>query len=265
MITLRQAALGYASHGRAVFPLRPRAKEPLTKHGLNDATKDAIQISAWWQQWPEGNIGCATGQASGFWSLDIDGEEGEESLRTLETKHGPLPPTIEIITGRGRQTFFEYEGPIRNSAGRLGDGLDTRGDGGYTILPPSIHPTGKRYEWSVDGYPGEVPLASAPEWLLETLRTQQGANGCDSMPVANWRELIEHRVPEGQRNDSIARLAGLLLRKLDTQEGPSVALELILGWNARHCHPPLPDDEVMKTVESIAAAEIRRREQQWKA
>ncbi len=259
MIALSRAALAYASHGRAVFPLKPCGKTPLTDHGLIDATKGAAQVSAWWGQWPEANIGCATGQVSGFWSLDIDGEKGEASLRGLETEHGPLPPTVEIITGRGRQAFFKYEAPIRNSAGRLGAGIDVRGDGGYTILPPSIHPTGKRYEWSVDGYPGEVPLASAPEWLLEALRMRQGANGCDSMPVANWRELIDRQVPEGQRNDSIARLSGLLLRILETAEGPFIALELVLGWNARHCKPPLPDDEIARTVESIAAIEIRRR------
>ena len=131
MILLPQAALAYAKKKRAVFPLRPREKTPLTEHGLKDATTDPARISAWWQQWPQANIGCATGQASGVWSLDIDGEEGEASLRNLEAEHGPLPPTVEIITGRGRQAFFRYETPIRNSAGRLGDGIDVRGDGGY--------------------------------------------------------------------------------------------------------------------------------------
>ncbi|MCH8112706.1 MAG: bifunctional DNA primase/polymerase [Proteobacteria bacterium] len=258
MASLHHAAVAYASHGRAVFPLKPRGKTPLTQHGLNDATKDAIQISAWWQQWPEANIGCATGQASGFWSLDIDGDEGEASLRSLEAQHGELPRTVEIITGRGRQAFFKYETPIRNSAGRLGTGLDVRGDGGYTILPPSIHPTGKRYEWSVDGYPGEVSLASSPEWLIAAIDTpgkDRTANGSS----VDWPRLIAGEVPEGQRNDSVARIAGLLLRKLDTPDGPFVALNLVRAWNLAHCKPPLPDDEIARTIESIAAIEIRRR------
>lgn len=257
-VSLLQAALAYAGHDRAVFPLKPQAKTPLTGHGLNDASKDLTQITEWWRQWPEANIGCATGQASGFWSLDIDGEEGEKSLRTLETKHGPLPPTIEIITGRGRQAFFKYEGPIRNSAGRLGIGLDTRGDGGYTILPPSIHPSGKCYEWSVDGYPGEVPLVSAPVWLIAALNTPDKDRAANGSSV-DWSRLFAGDVPQGQRNDSIARIAGLLLRKIDTPDGPFVTLNLVRAWNLTHCKPPLPDDEIARTVESIAAIEIRRR------
>ena len=169
-----------------------------------------------------------------------------------------MPPTVEIITGRGRQSFFKYEAPIRNSAGRLGDGLDIRGDGGYTILPPSIHPTGKTYDWSVDGYPGEVPLANAPEWLVAAL-TPPDTGRAESGSPADWRRLISDEVPEGRRNDTIARLAGLLLRKINTADGPFVTLDLVHAWNLAHCKPPLPDDEIVRTVESIAAIEIRRR------
>lgn len=54
--------------------------------------------------------------------------------------------------------------PVRNSAGKIAPGIDVRGDGGYVLAPPSIHPTGRRYEWSVDC---ASALATAPAWLLD--------------------------------------------------------------------------------------------------
>src|SRR5258708_4431274 len=54
-------ALAYARVGFAVFPCRPRGKEPITKHGFKDATRDEAQIRKWWTRWPDANIGIATG------------------------------------------------------------------------------------------------------------------------------------------------------------------------------------------------------------
>ena len=120
---------------------------------------------------PDCNIGIATGAVSGFFVLDVDnkdGKDGEASLRELEAKHGLLPTTIEVITGEGRHAWFRIgeHGAIRNSAGTIAPGLDIRGDGGYVIAPPSIHPSGKRYEWSVDS---NDEFAEAPEWLHELI------------------------------------------------------------------------------------------------
>src|SRR5262249_14408536 len=70
---LSAAALDYATRGLAVLPLRPIAKEPLTPHGVNDATTDAAVIRSWWQRWPAANVGIATGRATHLLVLDIDG------------------------------------------------------------------------------------------------------------------------------------------------------------------------------------------------
>lgn len=63
-----------------MFPLKARDKAPATKHGFKDATTDSKQIAAWWEGWPEQNIGVATGEVSGIWVLDVDDEDGEASL-----------------------------------------------------------------------------------------------------------------------------------------------------------------------------------------
>ena len=83
--------------------------------------------------------------------MDVDGLDAEVELRRLEAKHGNLPATVEVITTRGRHLYFQTpETSVRNSAGKVAPGIDVRGDGGYVLAPPSIHPSGRRYEWSVD-------------------------------------------------------------------------------------------------------------------
>ena len=148
---LASEALTYARNGFAVFPCRPRGKEPLTKHGYKDATRDEAQIRRWWTIWPNANIGLATGRENGIIVVDPDDEKGEKLLALLEEKFGKLPPTVESTTGEGRHLLFE----LPEGCGRVpcskGDGLDIRGDGGHIIAPPSIHPSGKTYEWNEIG------------------------------------------------------------------------------------------------------------------
>jgi hypothetical protein len=250
---LQENALCYAAQGIPVFPCKTKAKTPLTSSGFKDASVDAGHITFWWHKWPQANIGLATGRAAAFWVLDIDGEEGETSLRELEKKHSELSFNVEVITGGGgRHIYFQWpgDGDISNSAGKLGPGLDVRGDGGYVIAPPSLHPCGKRYEWSVDSADQMRP---APVWLLDLLR--KPAERLKSKTPEEWRTLIQG-VSEGKRNDTLARIAGMLLRRgIDSY----VSLELCLLWNAYRCDPPLPEDEVVRTVNSIAGRELSRR------
>lgn len=156
----------YAHAGLAVFPLRPRAKIPLTEHGCLDATKDLATIADWWRKWPAANVGIATGEPSGVWVLDVDGAEGEAALLELQANHGILPEVLEARTKRGRHLYFTFDPRVRNSAKRL-PLLDTRSTGGYVVAPPSIHPDGDTYLWAEGRGPRKLKPAPAPEWLVE--------------------------------------------------------------------------------------------------
>ena len=132
--------------------------------------------------------------------IDIDGPDAEAELRKLEAQYGPIPPTVESITARGRHLFFHYpEQPVRNSAGKLAPGIDVRGDGGYVLAPPSKHPSGRRYCWSVDSANAFAP---APEWLLAMLAASAAGNGNVTLAPAEWRDLVCGGVDEGQRNET---------------------------------------------------------------
>jgi len=161
---IMQNALGYAKKGIPVFPCVRETKHPYTKLGFKEATTDLNQIIRWWGDHPGASIGMPTGPASGKWVLDVDEPGGSESLSALENEYEKLPDTLMQITGGGGcQLFWIWptDRIIRNSASKIGPRLDVRGDGGYVILPPSGHPSGKWYGWV-----GKHPLIAAPEWLL---------------------------------------------------------------------------------------------------
>lgn len=150
---LKESALMYAEMGFAVFPIIPRSKKPVTEHGFKNASKDTIQIEKWWSANPNYNIGIATGQMSGglvVIDLDVDKEKGKDgyaTLKTWEREHDNLPETWRSITGRGGYHLFYRDSETHKCAQNLYEDIDIRGDGGYIIAPPSIHPNGQLYEW----------------------------------------------------------------------------------------------------------------------
>jgi hypothetical protein len=114
------------------------------------ATK--AEILRWFATHPERNIGIVTGKISNIVVLDIDGDQGREAL--AEAGH-LIPDTVHARTGGGGDHyFFRYpEGGLGNSAGAIAPKVDVRGDGGFVVVAPSLHRSGRRYEWIVA--PGE--------------------------------------------------------------------------------------------------------------
>lgn len=200
------------------------------------ATTDPRQIGTWWAAHPADNIGIVTGPESNLFVLDVDPDNGgDETLTELEATHGALPTTRVVVTGSGG-THHCFAWPKRarrdgrewrNSAGRLGPGLDTRGAGGQVVAPPSVSAKGE-YVLAVD-----APLAEPPEWLLDLLdapKERQTATPPDGvanvtrLPVAAdgdrlaayTRKVVEAEcagivnAPDGTQNDSINRAAFVL-------------------------------------------------------
>lgn len=163
-MSMRDAALEYASSGFPVFPLEPMGKRPIVSQGFKVATCDYPLVCAWWERNPNANVGMPTGPASGLLVLDVDPEHGgNESLRALPIR--PMTWVVETPSG-GFHYWFKYPHGARlgNTAGKLGPGLDTRGEGGYVVLPPSVGHNGRAYQWAF-----RDELADAPAWLVESL------------------------------------------------------------------------------------------------
>jgi hypothetical protein len=276
MSPLGNAALALAGKGFAVFPLRPRTKEPYgddkffrTVGGYKCASRDPALIEFWWGRQPEANIGLATGSVSGIWILDVDGDQGRETLATLEEQHGQLPATVEVVTPgkiskktvlhswRGLHLYFRYPLglDIRNGQDRDDlPGIDWRGNGGYALLPPSGHPDGGVYAWSVDS---ADTFADAPPWLIElvTSRPADDSSARPAMTPAELRTFIEDTYEGSHRARAIASLSGYLLRHW---VDPNIALSLCQMFNTAHCIEPLTWNEVLRIVHNIAGREAER-------
>jgi len=253
MSIMHDAARQLAQKGLAVFPCQPRGKEPACDTGLHAATTNVERIDRWWHAFPNLNIGIATGTISGIFVLDIDGEDGEGSLLKLESEHGALPPTIEVVTGKGRHCYFRTgKRKISNSVGQLGVGLDVRGDGGYVIAPPSIHPSGRPYAWSVDT---ERDFADAPDWLLTKIGTAKG-NGKAGKPLEHWHTVLTQPIHNGERNATLASITGKLLQMGVTDA--VLIYDLVNCVNLARCEQPLSPSEIETIVISVMRTHLKR-------
>ncbi len=241
-----RSALWYAEKkGWRVFPVH--GKFPIIKDWVNAASTDRIQIETWWRQYPGAGIGIATGHLSGFWVLDCDPKNGGgDSLFYLQSKYGLLPDTPTSITGNnGQHHLFSCNGgpTIRNSAGKIGPGLDVRGEGGFIVAPPSIHPNGQAYQWELSSRPDEIEIATAPDWLI-ALATAK--------PESKSTQTIGSKIPEGQRETYLSSFAGTMRRRGASERAIEAALNVI---NAEQCDPPLTEKDIQKISKSIAKYE----------
>jgi hypothetical protein len=268
---LHSAARSYIELGWPVFPVHTVhegrctcgrddcadvAKHPLTPNGHKDASTDGETINRWWTEAPPANVAIRTGH-DGPLVVDVDGEEGLAALADLEARHGPLPRTPTARTGGGGKHYF-FASPhgliIKNRVKIQGLPIDTRGEGGYVVAPPSLHSSGNRYEWEIA--PKDAPLAPAPQWLLDSVTN--GAAGPDGrdQPTGNGKLRLRVRADhietapgasEGNRHAQALRLVGAALARgepADDVEAHAV------DWAAR-CNPPFPEPEIRRIVRDL--------------
>ncbi len=251
MSDLAEAALAYARQGYYIFPLQPKGKTPLTEHGLDDATVDPMTIETWWERWPDANIAIRTGDV-----VVVD-EDRVGALEELAAEaHETIPATSIVKTASGKHYYFTQpdDQRLRNSAGKLAPGIDTRGDGGYVVAPPSIHPDGTVYAWMV-----QLDAPVMPPWLVERLTRQperqplppdipfNGSTPYGQRALEDELQIVAN-APEGTRNDSLNRAAFALGQLVAGGEVDSFDAQRSLDAAAQSCGLPLK--EARKTIQS---------------
>ncbi len=241
------AALSYAERGWRVFPCRVRGKEPATSDGFKSATTHRPTIIGWWSSNPNYNIGIATGPGSNLFVLDVDEKPGKASgTATIKAMNVTVPATLTVRTGSGGwQYYFRFpEGSgVTISAGKIGPGIDTRGDGGYVVAPESVHPdTGEKYVWQND--PGG-DLADVPPWVLEKLSTAEKPKRAEPVPV----------VIGENRNSTLMSLAGSMRARGMTRDEIEVAISAV---NDSRCSPALPTREIQQIAKHVSVYAPKR-------
>jgi hypothetical protein len=247
--TLLEAALWYAAKGRRVFPVHypvggkcscPKGwdcdspcKHPMIAHGFKEATSDTGQIRAWWDKWPEANIGVRMG--FGIVTLDVD-EGGDETL----LRHEPIAKTPEVVTPRGgcHLILLEPEVELANAVKRL-PGLDLRTGKGYVLWPPSRTLDGV-YRWKarLNGQ-----FAPCPAWLIEAFK---------DAPQARAPAVPPARIVEGER-DAVLFKNACRMRYAGLDEDEILVALMVL--NKARCHPPLDDAQIRKLAKQAAGFE----------
>ena len=246
---LLEAALKYAKeYGWAVFPVSQKSKKPLTPHGCKDAKKDPGAIRFWWKKYPDASIGVATGSISNLIVIDEDidedkGIDGTHQMLLWERENGDLPETISVITGRGgSHRYYKYEGKDQKNRAGIIEGVDVRGEGGYVIAPPSVHPNGTMYEWEND--PSETTIAEVDETVKKFLETGETPN---NIREAKEAFKLPNTIESGQRNSTLHKLACSMQAQGMSDDAIMAAVKT---ENQTRCKEPLDDTEVETIVNS---------------
>ncbi len=258
-------ALNYAKSGFLVFPLHAvkdgkctcakadcssPAKHPRTVHGLTQASNDLDYVKSLFGcfTYASANIGVRTGKESNLVVVDIDTAKGGR----IEELYGyvsqeTLEKTLRVKTGGGFHLYFAYppDAEIRNSADNLGSKIDVRGNGGYVVAPPSMHISGKKYEFLNDNKLLPFPQAFVEKLKKDEPRTTNGTERGKSFESESFLD--------GSRNDSLARVAGRLRHAGLSQSELETSL---LKINAERCKPPLNETEVLQIARSIARYDV---------
>lgn len=250
------AALSYAELGWHVLPLKERGKAPITKHGFKDATTDMDVIMDWWDRWPNSNVGIATG-ASGLVVMDVDWgkkKQGKVSFARMGLEYpNHVWDTWKVFTGEGAHFYFLKNVEPTKSTNNVLPGIDVRAEGGYVVAPPSVHPTGRVYEWK-EPRPGRAPRYLSSELNLK-LRKSAPVHDAPGVNGKKRGYSPLERVPEGQRNDEKMRLTGYLIQTGFSAEWIEKVLH---GWNLGCCEPPLSDKEIHDAVMFAKSKHVER-------
>ncbi len=241
-MTPLEAALHYASWGWAVLPVVPNGKVPATQHGVRDATTDADQITAWWTQNPQFNIGIAAGASSGILVLDIDPRNGgDASWETWIAENGMADDgPLQLTAGGGEHHLFRYDPEVRSC--KLREGIDLLADGRYFVAFPSTI-EGRTYQWeaSADPFDGLAPVDLPATW--------KAAYSSQRKPVASE---TNSGLIQGNRNNGLTALGGAMRRYGMTEAEIYAALAIA---NETRCEIPLPSSELAQIVRSVARYE----------
>jgi hypothetical protein len=260
-----EEAEGYARRGLSVIPLVPGSKKgqiKWKKYQTQAPTSD--EVGRWWGTWPDAGVAVVLGPVSGVLAVDVDGPEAHaELVRRL----GPEPAAPKILTGSGKP--FRYQLLFRHPPGLASRAkitpwhpqLEFRGRGGLTVLPPSVHKSGKRYRWAPGRSLDELELPDLPPLILDALQARADADADRTADGSAGVVIPAHLLGEVQQ-----RALSLITKKLTAVEGKlgdkatftaacylvrdfglpvEDALPVLKAWNLTHCRPVWGEEQLL--------------------
>lgn len=249
-------AIKYSEHGFSVIPIGQN-KRPLIKFA-DRPSLTVKQIKQIWAKYPNANIALKTEQ---FFVIDVDRHgnnvDGLNSIRELNHPEW-FKDTLTEKTAHGGYHFFFKKPKDFNISQHIGflPSVDLKAHpNNYIVVAPS-RINGNPYQWL-----NHCPIKTAPQGLINLIRSRHQAKdtlyktNSNKTKTAQLFEMITTGLGEvGNRNDTLTSfIGGLLFRGVD----PYSVAELAHIVN-EHTPDPLPEKEVIKTVNSVAKKENRR-------
>lgn len=258
--TMLDAALRYLARGWPVFPLRdrPYTEAELRQRRERGQAVDAdgwrkhpavpwvpfsqrlpteAEARAWWGAEPsqpgdgrppasrESGIGMACGHLSGIVVVDCDPRNGGDPLLL------PASGLRARSGGGGEHAFFrlDRERPLKSGKHPTAAGIDVLAKGRMVVLPPSLHPSGGRYEWISDGRAGDQPeLGERPPREPREPRRGPGGETPAGEPDRWLARMFSEPCPDGRRHDDAGKVAGWLASRGIPED---VGVEIVATWD----------------------------------
>jgi hypothetical protein len=208
MSDLSAAALGWASRGVPVLPVRPAEKAPLTAHGVRDASTEAEVVRAWWARWPQANVAIATG-GRGIDVLDVDvrgAQSGWAALNRLR-RAGLIEDGMPRVRTPSGGIHLYFVGSDQHNGSLHPEHLDLRSCGGYVLVPPSRVVTDTYagvYRWERRAAPtARLDWQAVREFLRPApVTTPPRTIPSDGWDVTTLARAVERTQP-GNRNNKL--------------------------------------------------------------
>ncbi len=273
-----EEAQAYTRVGLAVVPLPPGEKRPAIKwKAYQTVAPTQDEINRWWRERPDDGMAVVLGPVSNVLAIDVDGPDAHaELVRRLRTE----PAAPKVLTGSGKpfryQLLFRHPAslPTRAKITPWHPQLEFRGRGGLSVLPPSVHPSGRRYRWAEGRSLEEMELPELPPLVLDALRADAEARddragvereavtvGPDRLGQVQTRALalLAKRVTavQGADGDKATYTAACYLVK-DFALSVEQALPVLKTWNRTNCRPKWPDAELLLKLQKAAESPGRR-------
>jgi replicative DNA helicase len=232
------------------------------------------EVSEWFDKWPNANIAIVTGKISNLVVFDLDSNHAVQYAE----RQGGFPATLKVKTGKGYHLYMQYPGfEIRNSVNKNLD-IDIRADGGYVAAPPSIHGSGRQYEWEEGLSIHEIAPAPCDSWMTDYLKSiaegssvskqskDKAPKPSDTRNMASkqnaegdYADILNTGAAEGMRNHKATKLAGHLFAK--GISGNEI-WSMLKMWNAGKNNPPLDKNELRRTFNSVKNLESKNKKKE---
>lgn len=186
-----------------VHPVNPQNKQPLTSHGVLDATTDPATIRGWWQRWPAAMVGVACGR-SGLVAIDCDTYKSAFKRRSqhFAQRLAAFGSTIIKTPSGGLHFLFQSGGAQWGNATRtLPPAVDVRGVGGYVVGAGSVRADGIAYTWQHD-----APVLPAPRLVRHMLDRENRKDESTSAPATKTTDYAPSRAPDADTGDYVRQV-----------------------------------------------------------